>query len=116
MTPHPHIALDIRGEGNPITTRVNCIGQDESYQGTAEPARGEPARGTPGSKVALRIEMLGSRQLKGILVLNFIGGTLGLVAAIVAKSTFASTNRVLPTHLIVHVPRYHINRINFLTF
>ena len=103
-TPYPHIALDIRGDVYPITTRGNYVSQDKSDQGTAEPARGEPARGepargTPGSKVALRIEELGSRQLKGSLVLSFIGGTLGLVAAVVASSTFASTDRVLPDHL-----------------
>lgn len=88
-TPH-HIALDIRKDVDPILTSGKQHGHDESIRATA----GELARGTPGSKVALRIEELGSQQLKGILALNFVGGTLGLVAAVVASSTFASTNRV----------------------
>lgn len=107
----PHIALDIREDVDPVTISGNQISQDKAYKATAEPANGEPARGAPGSKVALRIEELGSRQLKGILALNFVGGTLGLVAAVVASSTFASTNQVragLSSCINMHVPRGHV--------
>lgn len=36
----------------------------------------------PKHDVALRVEELGTRQMKGILALGFVGGSLGLFAAV----------------------------------
>ena len=69
-----HVALDVQVD-------------EPSPSGAAESAcRRGPAAAAgvnlPKHDVALRVEELGTRQMKGILALGFVGGSLGLFAAV----------------------------------
>lgn len=70
-----HIALDVQPEEQCVSSQAD--GQPGAPAGSAS--------SHPEYNVALRIEELSSGHLKGIMFVEYLGGALGLAAAILAR-------------------------------